>query len=216
MAITYTYTTLKTAIANYAADAGAKLDAEIDNTIIPTAETRVLRDMDLELFDATGNVTINSGSNVVTKPAGWIATRSLINVSGSTKTQLLRRSYEYLIDYAPDSSQTGVPIYYCELSDTQWMLAPTPTDSATGTSRYMKRPAGLSGSVSTTWLGSNAGDLLFKACMLEFLFWSKNTSTSGYGKSNLEAWNTDYQTLLAAAKMEFRHLIRNESMQGAK
>ena len=136
MPTSFTYATLKSAIQSFAGgDTGTKLDAAIDATILPLAETRTLKDLNIEIFDAVASVSFASGTATVTKPSGHISTRSLIYIAGTTRSTLLERSYEYLLDYAPDSSLTGTPLYYCELNDTQWQVAPIPVSSVTGSSR---------------------------------------------------------------------------------
>jgi len=66
-----------------------------------------------------GNLTVNQSNmvasqSIIDKPARWHKTVSMnVTVSGS-RTPVLLRKYEYLREYAPDPTVTGVPAYYAD------------------------------------------------------------------------------------------------------
>lgn len=207
MPLSLTYATLTSQIQDHLGDTGTDLSDQIP-TIIALAETQTLKDMDLEIFDLLSNsIVFTQGDPVVVKPADLISTRSLR--FSTTSDLLLPKSYEYLIDYWPNAASTGTPLYYTELSDTQWLVAPTPSaGSASGSSRYMKRPAGLSGSVSSTWLSANVPELLLAASLVaaeQFI----------EGDERIPMWKSDYKEKLMSARYDFRALVRKDFSNAA-
>ncbi len=203
MPITFTYATLKAELVSHVEDQGTAFAAELD-TVIGLGELKLLRDLDLEIFDVTDTGAFFVNNQVVTKPAGYVADRSLFfTVSGKTY-QMFHRSYEYLIDYWPVAATvTTTPRYYSELNETQWWIAGTPAGSYPFTARFMKRPAGLSGTVATTWLSTYAGDLLFYAalaCSEAFL----------KADERIQVWKAEYAEKLASSRHELRRMQRTD------
>jgi len=69
------------------------------------------------------------------------------------------------------------------------------------TMKHLKRPAGIS--AGATWLGTNAGDLLFAACMV-------CAQQAIIATEEVQGWEATYAGRLAAALKQFRHLIRRD------
>ena len=171
MALTYTYAQLVAAIKTYADDLDAEYVAQVDD-FIARSELRILRDLDLELFETWSSLTISSANRTVPKPSNTVIINDVFIRSPSAQKwiELPRRSYEYCIMYAPIESDTGVPRYYAELDRTNIYVVPTPDKAyASGNSkaRATIRPTGLSSSNTTSWLGDNLADLLFHGAMIE-------------------------------------------------
>lgn len=172
MAASFTYTTLKAAIVAEVEDTGSELSAFLD-TIIGLAETRLLKDLDLDLWDTvTTGAFANTGTatdRLVTRASNTLVVRSFHYIDASGDRQLLEpRSYEFCVDYWPRfTTTTSAPKYYCPYSETQWMVVGTPAGGLSYEIHGMVRPAGLSGSVSTTWLSTNTPDALLWACLIE-------------------------------------------------
>lgn len=207
MSVTYSYSTLTTEIIKQAHDDGTAFAAEVDN-LIATGETKLLRDLDLEIFDSTDTGSFAYGSQNVTKPTGYLACRTLSYVSsGTTRVFMTPKTYDFLIDYWPTSGTVGLPKYYAELNTTTWVVAPTPNSAYTWTARFMKRPTGLSGSNTTSWLGTNAGDLLLLACMI---------ASEAYLEADerIATWKAEYQEKLGMAKYELRRMTRSDYAPG--
>jgi len=171
MSITYTYDQLTAVIKAYAEDLDTDYVAQVDD-FIAKGELRILRDLDLELFETWSDLTISSGNRTVPKPSNTVIINDVFIRSPSQQKwlELPRRSYEYCIMYAPIESNTGAPRFYAEFDKDNIYVVPTPDQAyASGNSkaRATIRPAGLSSSNSTSWLGDNLADLLFHACMIE-------------------------------------------------
>jgi hypothetical protein len=185
MSVTYTYATLTQALQDWPEDNDPNYVNNIP-IIIGMAELRLLRDLDLELFDVQTTVQTTGGSNLLPKPTGYITNRTLDYVDGNnTLIYLQPRSVEYMKDFA-NSAGVGNPIYFGELNETNWMVAPTPANQITINVRYTTRPVGLGPTVTTTWLSTNAADALFYCCLIcaeEFL----------KGDERLPVWIQRYQ-----------------------
>lgn len=203
MSTSYSYADLVAELKTYKESTGSKFVAEIPQ-LIANAESRVLRDLDLTIFDQTAtNITFTAGSQNVTKPSGAMVILMLrYPVTATQYAQLRMRTLEYIDDYAPDSAVTGTPLFYAELNDTTLKVAPAvATTKTTGICRYVKRPDGLSSTVGSTWLGSNVGDLLLYAGLMASEEWDVNDE-------RVAVWKSEYDARLTTAKHEFRSLIR--------
>lgn len=178
MALTYTYAQLVAVIKAYAEDIDTDHVAQIDD-FIAKSELRILRDLDLEVFETWSTLTISSANRTVPKPTNTVIINDVFIRSPSAQKwiELPRRSYEYCILYAPTEASTGVPRFYAELDRTNIYVVPTPDQAyAAGNAkaRATIRPTGLSSSNTTSWLGDNLPDLLFHGCMIESQNFLKN------------------------------------------
>ncbi len=171
MSVKYTFDQLVAVIKAYAEDLDPDYVANV-NDFIAKAELRILRDLDLELFETWSDLTVSSGDREVPKPTNTVIINDVFLRSPSQQKwlELPRRSFEYCIMYAPTEADTGFPKFYAEFDRTNIYLVPTPDQAyalGNAKARVTIRPAGLSSSNSTSWLGDNLADLLFHACMIE-------------------------------------------------
>ena len=206
MAISWTYTTLVAALKEWAEDDSTEFNDALDD-IVALGETRLLKDLKLSFLDSTEAISFTSGTATVTKPSGWVATQALWYTSSGAYVFVQPRSFEFVKDYTPDSSTTGAPLYYAENSDTTWIFAPTPNFTGSGNARVVKRPSGLSGSVSTTWLGTNAGEALFYSCLIaseQFL------KTDMDNPSRIKMWEEAYKAALTNDLIEMVNSSRSD------
>jgi hypothetical protein len=99
--------------------------------------------------------TMQVNNAVIPKPARWRKTVSMnITVDGVLQAVNLRK-YEYLRNYAPDSTVTGVPLYYADYDYDNWLVAPTPDDSYDFEVLYYERLVPLSSTTQTNWITQN-------------------------------------------------------------
>lgn len=199
MPAAYTFVTLKAELQSFLENTNSRFLAALPD-LIALGETKILRDAGLEIFDQVdATIPFLQSNPLVVKPAGLISTRVLR--FSATAIPLRRKSHEYIADYWPDATQVSAPLFYCELTETQWLVAPTPPADSTGIARFIKRPPGLSGSVATTWLSANVPDLLLYASLACCEEWDVNDE-------RISTWKTRYAELLDAARKEFHELIR--------
>ena len=203
----YTYSSLMAALINETADQSTEFANEIPASIIPNAEIRVLRDLDLTIFDQIALGAFSANIPIATKPTGCLVTRDIFYTAASgQRLPLVNRDYSYARDYWPDETITSAtPKYYSEYSATQWYITGTPAGSFAYSARCMIRPEGLSATNENTWLGTNVGDVLRFAALVasaEFL----------QQKEQLIVWAQEYTDRLNAAKNEFYMLRRQHYM----
>lgn len=202
MSYTYTYATLTSNLQSWVENTGIKFTANLDK-IIQQGELKLIRDLDLDIFDTTATASTANGVETLARPTDMVSPRSLHYTASGAVVNLLPRTYEYLKDYGG----TGNPIYYAESTEANWILAPVPTSIITVTIRYIKRPSGLveiGGSVTTSWLSANVPDALFYSCLTcceEFL----------KADERIPVWAKKYAEVLAAAKLELgAKMMRSE------
>jgi hypothetical protein len=210
MSIQYTHTTLTEAIKDWAEDTDPDFVANI-NDFIAKAETRLLRDLDLELFEQWLQVTISGTIRLVTKPADVIEINDLWFRDPSTQKwiECPRRSFEYCVAYAPTEATLGTPRFYSEFDETDFYVVPTPDQTYSGGNARIRatiRPTGLSASNENTWLGDNMADMLFDACMIEAQTFLKNPA-------KMQEHATRYQTLIPGIAREVDQIVRRRYKQ---
>ena len=198
----YTYNTLIADLQAITSDNDTEFVAEMP-LIVKRAEHRLLRDLDLELFEQIDNtVSTTSGARAVAKPAGVIMVTTLWYRDAEGVHHLVdERGYAYCLDYAPDETDdTGPPKYYAELEDDLY-LSPTPAAVLPLRMKAIKRPDGLAVATQNSWLATHMGDALLQAALIESWQFLKNQE-----KMNESA--TVYASLLPQAKAEVGKLAR--------
>lgn len=196
----FTYAELVADLQSWLEDDASEFNAVIPR-IISLGETRLIVDLNIELFDLTDPTIVVTGNDQnVTKPTGLIVCRSLY--LGTVRSPMLLRTRDFCLNYWPDDSILGVPKYYYEHDETTWKFVPTPNASGTATAIYIARPPGLTSSNTSTWLSTYAGDLLFCCCLMESEHWIKADDRYGDMKTKY------YEELLPQRRVELRNLIR--------
>lgn len=190
MSTSYSYDTLVEALQEWSSDF---FDDYLDQLpdIIAKAETRLLRDLGLELFNQTDtSKSTAAATETLALPDGAIQLHSLF-LDGNP---VLPREESYVRHYQTIAT-SDLPRYWCQQAETSVILAPIPDAVYAARMRVMIRPAGLSDANPTTWLSTHAGDLLFWQAMSQTESWNK-------APDDLAIAETRYMALLPAAKEE--------------
>lgn len=138
--------------------------------------------------------TMSIGNPVIKKPARWRKTVSMeVSVNGA-KSPVLLRKYEYLKSYTPNSTTTGVPLYYADYDYDNWLVAPTPDVAYPFEVLYYERIAPLSTANQTNWITQNAPNAMLFGTLLEAMPFLKNDARLIFQQK--------YQEAIAALKME--------------
>lgn len=202
MSVSYTYDTLVAALQSNLDDEDADFAADLPE-LISRGELRLLRDLDLAIFDVTDEAIGNMQGSVKTvqKPDGFLVARAVFIVVSGSRVFLDPRSREFLLDYWPSTTTYSQPLYFSDEHNTaQILVSPTPDLDYQWGAVYSKRPAGLSSSNTSTWLSTNVGDALLHACLIE-------CEKFVIEDERLQMWSTEYARLTQAAKQEFAPLI---------
>ena len=172
--MSYTYSTLKSAIQNYTDSTETTFVANLDN-FIQAAEQRILNSIDLQYFrkNVTGTVTANNQFLAV--PTDYLASFSLSVISSSNKEFLLEKDVNFVQSINPNSATTGTPKYYAFFDINSFILAPTPSADAVAELHYFYRPNSLTagGNSGTTWLSTNAPNAMLYGSLVEAYIYLK-------------------------------------------
>ena len=150
-----------------------------------------------------GNLTVNTSTMTATqaiidKPARWHKTVSFnITVAGERQPVLLRK-YEYLREYWPNATDTGIPAYFADYDYTHWLVAPTPATNYTFEVLYYERIQPLDSSNQTNWFTIYAPQALLYGSLLQAMPFLKNDE-------RMVMWQQNYDlimhTLMAEDKL---------------
>ena len=166
--MSWTYTTLKSAIGDYVDSAETTFTDNLP-VFIKEAEERILKNVQLSVFrkNVTGSGT--SGNTYLAAPSEFLTPLSLAVLdSDSTYTYLLLKQVTFIRDYTPVAATTGEPLYYGIFDDNTFILAPTPSSDFTFELHYVYRPESITASSDgTSWLGTNAPDALLYGSLVE-------------------------------------------------
>lgn len=147
-----------------------------------------------------GNLTVNTsnmviGTAVIAKPARWHKTVSMnITVAGQREPVLLRK-YEYLRNYSPDPTATGVPKYYADYDYTNWLVAPTPDAAYVFEVLYYERVQPLDSSNQTNWFTIYAPQALLYGSLLQAMPFLKNDE-------RIPMWQSQYDAIMTTLAEE--------------
>jgi hypothetical protein len=163
-----TYDELKTAIQDYTENDETSFVNNLP-LFIRLAEERILKSVQLNLFQKNQGGTMTSGNQYLGAPTDFLAPFSLsIDVSGA-KEFLLFKDLDFVQTYTPDATTTGQPKYYAQFDVSNFILAPTPDANYVVDIHYLYRPASLTvgAGSGTTWLSENAEITLLYASLVE-------------------------------------------------
>jgi len=168
-----TYDELVTNIRNYTEVDANVFSNSVINTFITMAENRILRDIDLDVFklEDTGNLT--AGNRFLGAPSGILTHRYLMVVVGDDRIFLDFRDQSFMREYWPDYTEEGVPKYYSVWDQNTFSVAPTPNQNYQVQMGYIYRPPQLSPATPTTWISTNAPEVLLYACLIQAYSYTK-------------------------------------------
>lgn len=168
-----TYDELVTNIRNYTEVDANVFSNSVINTFITMAENRILRDIDLDVFklEDTGNLT--AGNRFLGAPPEILTHRYLMVVVGDDRVFLDFRDQSFMREYWPDYTEQGIPKYYSVWDQNTFSVAPTPDENYQVQMGYIYRPPQLSPATPTTWISTNAPEVLLYACLIQAYSYTK-------------------------------------------
>ena len=208
------YSYLKTDVIQTAENESTEFASAIPYFIDRT-ELRLLKDLDDVGLNEYTSITFTVSNPVVSLNDRVHIVRN-VNYTTSTsslKTSLLKRTYEYAIDYWPYvSSSIGTPRYYARKNNTSIYVVPTPSSTLPGEVQTVSRPLPLASATGTSVTTQNyfsdyCYDALFAGCMVESTMFMKDWNT-------LPVWQTQYQTAVEALRNQARR-TRQDDMEVA-
>ena len=166
--MSFTKATLTTAIQDYTDNSESTFVSNIPN-FIKAAEEKILKSVDLDYFRKNVTSALTSSDAFLTVPSDYLASFSLQITTSGSESFLLQKDVNFLREYTPASTTTGLPKYYARFDEDNFILAPTPNSNYTVQLNYFYRPASLTaGSDSgTTWVSTNAPFALLYGSLVE-------------------------------------------------
>lgn len=166
--MSFTKATLTTAIQDYTDNSETTFVNNIPN-FVKAAEEKILKSVDFDYFRKNVTSTLTSSDQFLTVPSDYLASFSLQITTSGSESFLLQKDVNFLREYTPASSTTGLPKYYARFDENNFILAPTPNSNYAIELHYFYRPTSLTaGSDSgTTWLSTNAPFALLYGSLVE-------------------------------------------------
>jgi len=166
--MSFTYAQLKTAIQDYTDNAETTFVNHL-NDFIKASEEKLLKSVDLDYFRKNVTSTLTSSDQFLTVPTDYLASFSLQITTSGSESFLLQKDVNYIREYTPAASTTGLPKYYARFDENNFILAPTPDTAYTIELHYFYRPTSLTAGADggTTWLSTNAPYALLYGSLIE-------------------------------------------------
>ena len=174
--MSFTYTTLKTAVQDYLDSTETSFVTNLP-TFITTTEERILKSVQLDDFrkNQVGNFT--ASGPYLECPTDYLSPFSMAVIdSSSNYNYLLLKQVSFIRDYTPNALTTGQPKYYAEFDNNTFIVAPTPDSTYEVELHYYYRPASLTSTTGseTTWLSENAPNAMLYGSLVEACTYLKN------------------------------------------
>ena len=166
--MSFTKATLTTAIQDYTDNSETTFVNNIPN-FIKASEEKILKSVDLDYFRKNVTSSLTSSDEFLTVPSDYLASFSFQITTAGSESFLLQKDVNFLREYTPASTTTGLPKYYARFDEDNFILAPTPNSNYAIQLNYFYRPASLTaGSDSgTTWVSTNAPFALLYGSLVE-------------------------------------------------
>lgn len=166
--MSFTFAELKTAIQDYSENTETTFVNNL-SIFIENAEQRIFESVQLEFFRKNVTANLTSGNQYLAMPDDYLASYSLSVTSSGAKSFLLMKDVNFIEDYNPNSSTTGLPKYYAAFTSDNFILAPAPDAGYEVELHYYYRPTSLTAGADsgTTWLSTNAPFAMLYGSLIE-------------------------------------------------
>ena len=193
--MSFTLATLKTALQDYTDNAETSFVTHLPD-FIKTTEDRIFNSVDLDIFRKNVTSAFTSSDAFLSIPTDYLASFSLQITTSGSESFLLQKDVNYLREYTPASTTTGLPKYYARFDTDNFMVAPTPNSNYTLELHYYYKPASLTAGADsgTTWLSTNAPFTLLYGSLFEAYVYMKGE------KDVLDLYNGRYLESLSRLK----------------
>jgi len=172
--MSFTLATLKTAIQDYTDNSETSFVTNLPN-FIKGAEEKIFKSVDLDYFRKNVTSAFTSSDQFLTVPSDYLASFSLQITSSGSESFLLQKDVNFIREYTPASTTTGVPKYYSRFDVDNFIVAPTPDSNYALELHYYYRPASITAGADsgTTWISTNAPFALLYGSLIEAYYYMK-------------------------------------------
>jgi len=166
--MSWTFTTLKTAIQDYTQNTESTFVTNLP-TVIKQAEDRIVKSVELPNFRKNVTGTFTNGNQYLATPSDYLYPFSLAVLDGSNNySYLISADVSFIREAYPSASSTGTPKHYAQFDDTTFIVGPSPSSALNVELHYYYIPQSITASSDgTSWLGTNAPELLLYASLIE-------------------------------------------------
>ncbi|WP_339850398.1 hypothetical protein [uncultured Dokdonia sp.] len=166
--MSFTLAQLKTAIQDYTDNSETSFVTHLPD-FIKAAEEKIFKSIDLDIFRKNVTSALTSSDQYLTVPSDYLASFSLQITTSGSESFLLQKDVNFLREYSPSASTTGLPKYYARFDENNFIVAPTPDSNYTLELHYYHRPASLTAGADsgTTWVSTNAPFALLYGALIE-------------------------------------------------
>ena len=166
--MSFTKATLTTAIQDYTDNSETTFVNNIPN-FIKASEEKILKSVDLDYFRKNVTSALTSSDEFLTVPSDYLASFSLQITTSGSESFLLQKDVNFLREYTPASTTTGLPKYYARFDEDNFIVAPTPNSNYTFQLNYYHRPASITAGADsgTTWMSTNVPFALLYGSLVE-------------------------------------------------
>lgn len=171
------YSELLTNVRNYTEVGSEVLSDSIIDVFIENVENKIQRELDLDAFRKFQFSSFTIGSPFITLPDDFAFERGvqIRNQTTNDRTWLDQRDTTFIDEYNVDrTNNTGTPKYYANWDQNTLIVAPTPDLAYEIELWYNKTPDHLSSTTTTTWLSTNAPEVLIYGTVSEAFSYLKN------------------------------------------
>lgn len=189
---TLTYDNLVSTIKQYLERNDASVVERIP-TFITLAEFEIAQQIKTLGQIQVVQANMSVGNPILQKPARWRKTVSMTVNTGTQKSPVFLRKFEYLQSYNNEGS-TGLPIYYGDYDYDHWLVAPTPDDDYQFEVLYYERLEPLSSENQTNWITNNAPNAMLFGTLLQAVIYLKDDQR--------QIFQQKYDMAMAALKAE--------------
>jgi hypothetical protein len=198
------------------ASASPSSDANFNNILpraIEQAEQRLYRELDLITTTTAQVASLSSGVRNVAIPGGIIILNDLNVITpaatapdAGTRNPVQRVSLSFLNAAAPIAAAVlgspSIPKYYALLDDVNLRLGPAPDAAYQAEFIGPIRPAPMSASNPTTWLGTDLPDLFLAALNVFMAGYQRDFGAQSDNPQLALSWEATYQELKKSAAVE--------------
>jgi len=171
------YSELLSNVRNYTEVGSEVLSDSIIDIFIVNTENKVQKQLDLDAFRKFATSSFTVGSPFITLPDDFDLERGvqIVDTATNDRTWLEQRDTTFIDEYNVDRiNNTGKPRYYANWDQNTFIFAPTPDAAYTIELWYNKTPDRLSSTNTTTWLSTNAPEILIYGVITEAFSYLKN------------------------------------------
>jgi hypothetical protein len=168
--------------------------------------TTVTRDSSVALVSGNRNFIENSsglnGPFIVTQQMNVITPAGTTNPDLGKRNPMLPVSKEMLDALYPDSTGSGIPIYFATINQYSWIVGPWPDQNYTIEVVGTQRPVPLSAANPTTQVSVYLPDVFLNAALVMGSGYLKNFGAAADDPQSGVTWQTKYDRSLKSAGIE--------------